>query len=80
MNGEVKFLCKIQKTNIFGGSGGQRGRVGGGGQGVDVNVFEKIQKKIGGGGLRWGSGWWGGGQGGCERNVGGRGRCGVWGM
>ena len=27
-----------------------------------------------------GWGWWGGGQGGCERNVGGRGSCGVWGM
>ena len=25
-------------------------------------------------GVRWGGwGWWGGGQGGCERNVGGRG-------
>ena len=24
-------------------------------------------------GVRWGCDWWGGGQGGCERNVGGRG-------
>ena len=39
----------------------------------------KIKKNWGGGsggsvaeGVRWGSGWWGS-QGGCERNVGGRG-------
>ena len=29
-------------------------------------------------GVRWGWGWWGGGQGGCERNVGGSGV--KWGM
>ena len=53
----------------------------------------KIQKQfffLGGGGVRWGGGsvaegvswgggwgWWGGGQGGCERNVGGRGDVGY---
>ena len=71
-----------------GGSGGWvgeggGGRVGGGGVRVDVNeelkfFFWKIhKKKIGGvwrGGVRWGVGLvGGGGQGGCERNVGGRG-------
>ena len=48
---------------------------------MDVNeelkFWGKFTKKIGGGGCRdggssGGSGWWGG-QGGCERNVGGRG-------
>ena len=53
-----------------------------------LGKFTNKNKKIGGGGgsreegVRWGGGrvWGGGGQGGCERNVGGRGRCGVWGM
>ena len=49
---------KIQKKNIYFGGGGP---VGGGGGG---SVAE---------GVRWEWGWWGGGQGGCERNVGGRG-------
>ena len=49
---------------------------------MDVNeklkFLGKFTKKIGGGGLgvgKWGfgGGWVGGGQGGCERNVGGRG-------
>ena len=45
---------------------------------MDVNVelkfLGKFKKKIRGEGVRWRSGWWGGGgQGGCERNVGGRG-------
>ena len=60
----------------------------GDGFGVRVDVNEELKvfgtihkKKFGGGGsvaegVRWGgSGWWGG-QGGCERNVGGRGD--VW--
>ena len=58
-----------------------------------IEVFVKIQKKIffffGGGGpvgggsvaegvrLGGGWGWWGGGQGVCERNVGGRGDVGY---
>ena len=39
-----------------------------------IEVFVKMQKKKfgGGGGVRWG-----GGQGGCERNVGGRGDVGY---
>ena len=55
---------------------------------MDVNKELKFLRKFtknsegGRGGVgreaRWGSGWWGG-QGGCECNVGGRGRCGVWG-
>ena len=76
---------------LGGGSGGGsgvsgRGRVGGGQGGCErrIEVFVKIQKKIGGvrwggsvaEGVRWGVGGWGGGQGGCERNVGGRGD--VW--
>ena len=58
----------------------------------EIEVFVKIQKKnfFWGGGVRWGGGsvaewvrwggwgWLGGGQGGCERNVGGRGW--MWGM
>ena len=48
------------------------GGVGLGG-GVRVDVNEELK---GGGsvaeGVRGGWGWWGGGQGGCERNVGGR--------
>ena len=70
---------------------GGRGRVGGqSGCERRIEVFVKIQKKnifffwgggpVGGGGsvaegVRWG--WWGGGQGGCERNVGGRGDMGY---
>ena len=41
----------------------------------ELKFLRKFTKKIGGGGsgVRWGgSGWWGD-QGGCERNVGGRG-------
>ena len=64
------------------------GRGGESGWGVRVDVNEELKflgkctKKNSGGGGRegWGSGWgrvgvcvWGGGQGGCERNVGGRG-------
>ena len=69
----IKIFVKIQKK-IWGGVVG-RGGGGGGGVRVDVNeelkFFVKIQKKkiFGGGGGRWeGSGWGGGGQGGCERN------------
>ena len=47
---------------------------------MDVNeeFFVKIQKKKNifcqvAEGVRWGWGWWGGGQDGCERNVGGMG-------
>ena len=50
----------------MGGREGGRGRVGGGQGGCErrIEVFGKIQKKIGGrggsgGGVRWGSGWWG---------------------
>ena len=73
---------RIQNNFFFLGGGG-------GGVRVDVNeelkFLGKFTKKIRGGGgggggggsvaegVRWGgSGWWGG-QGGCERNVGGRG-------
>ena len=57
------------------------GGVGLGGQyGCELRIefFEKIHKKIGGagGGSGGGSGWWGC-QGGCERNVGGRGDVGY---
>ena len=50
-----------------------------------LGKFTNKNKKIGGGvkrggGQVGGSGLWGGVQLGCERNVGGRGRCGVWGM
>ena len=55
---------------------------------MDVNeelkFLGKFTKKIRGGGsvakgVRWGgSGWWGG-QGGCERNIGGWGDVGYWG-
>ena len=70
--------------NIFWGVGGLCrgvGLVGGqGGCERRIEVFGKIHKKIGGGGVGrgggqvggGGSGWWGG-QGGCERNVWGRG-------
>ena len=57
----IEVFVKIQKKikNIFFLGGGP---VGGGGGG---SVAEGV--RLGG----WG--WWGGGQGGCERNVGGRG-------
>ena len=52
------------------GSGG--GVVLGGGVRVGVHgelkFLRKYTKKWGGGG-RWGSGWWGVGQGGCERRI-----------
>ena len=75
----IEVFVKILKKTFFWGGGGV-GRVGG--VRVDVNEEFKFlgkftQKKFGRGsvveGVRWGSGWWGGGQGGCERNVGGRG-------
>ena len=61
VNEELKFLGKFKKmkTKIWWGVG-----LGGGGVRVDVN--EELRGSGGG------SGWWGG-QGGCERNVGGRG-------
>ena len=48
---------------------------GQGGCGRRIEVFVIIQKKLGGGGGSGGQwrGRVGGGQGGCERNVGGRG-------
>ena len=67
------------------GSGGEGVGLGGGGVRVDVNEelkflgkFTKKKNRGGGGsvaeGVRWGGGRVGGGdQGGCERNVGGRG-------
>ena len=67
--------------------GGQWGGGGSGsGWGVRVDVNEELKflggVRWGGGGsvaegVRWGGGWWGGGQGGCERNVGGRGDVGY---
>ena len=61
----IEVFVKIQKKKIWGGVGG-RGRVGGGGGGVrvDVNeieVFVKIQKKNFGGGSGGGGGRVGGG-------------------
>ena len=55
---------KIGGEGVEGGSGG-RGRVEGGSEGCDqrIEVFGKIEKKIGGGGGGWVGG---GGQGGCE--------------
>ena len=70
---------------------GRGGRVRGSSWGVRVDVNEELKfflenshKKIrvggsGDVGQLGRSGWWGG-QGGCERNVGGRGWSGVWGM
>ena len=63
-----------------GGGGGGGDRVGGGVK-VDVNeelkFWGKFTKKnwgVGsGGGQVGGLGWWEGRQGGCERNIGGRG-------
>ena len=57
----IEVFVKIQKKKIFFLGGGGSG--GGGG-----SVAE---------GVRWGWGWWGGGQDGCERNVGGRGDVGY---
>ena len=68
---------KIKKKIGVGGSGG--------GVGSRIEVIGKIHTKNfgGGGGVGRGAqvgGRVGGGQGGCERNVGGRGWVGVWGM
>ena len=55
-----------------GGGGGPGGRVGLGGQGGcerRIEVFVKIQKKMGGGGWSGGRGRVGGGQGGCDRRI-----------
>ena len=58
----IEVFVKIQKKKNWGGGGGP---VGGGGGSVAE-------------GVRWGGwGWWGWGQGGCERNVGGRGDVGY---
>ena len=58
----IEVFVKIQKKNLFFLGGGSG--VGGGG-----SVAE---------GVRWGGWCWsGGGQGGCERNVGGRGDVGY---
>ena len=76
MNEELKFFGKIQKKIFLGGGGGRVGGVR-----VDVNKELKFlgkftKKSVGGGGLKRGSGRGvglvgGGGQGGCECNVGG---------
>ena len=82
----IEVFVKIKKN---GGGGGWGGRVGGSGWGVvrvvDVNeelkFLGKFTKKLGGGGSGGGGVGRGGqvgvglvgGQGGCERNVGGRG-------
>ena len=64
VNEELKFLLKFKKKNFEGGGG------------VRVDVIEefkflrKFTKKKFLSGVGGGSGWWGG-QGGCERNVGG---------
>ena len=63
---EVFVKIKKQKKFFFFGGGGGLGKFTKGGRGES-------------GGEGGGSGWWGV-QGGCERDVGGRGRCGVWGM
>ena len=90
----IEVFVKIQKNNLGGGVRGV-GSGGGRVWGVKVDVNEELkflgkftQKKFWGlgeggsvaEGVRWGggSGWWGG-QGGCERNVGGRGDVGYWG-
>ena len=68
------------KIQIKMGGGGSEGRVGGqGGYERRIEVFGRIHKNKSGGG-REGSqvgGRVGGGQGGCERNVGGRGDVGY---
>ena len=77
----IEVFVKIQKKK-WGNIGG-RCRVWGGGVRVDVNEELKFlrnsNKKIVGGQVG-GVVFEGGGSGGCERNVGGRGCCGVWGM
>ena len=91
VNEELKFMGKFKKKKKLGGGGS--GGLGRGGRvwGVRVDVNEELKflgkftkKNSGGGGsvaegVRWGGGlgWWGGGQGGCERNVGGRGDVGY---
>ena len=83
----IEVFVKIQKKKIWGGGGGS----GGGGMGwvwggvrVDVNEELKFlgkftKKKFGGGWGQVGGGGVGfvGDQGGCERNVGGRGDVGY---
>ena len=78
---KIEVFVKIQKKKyfFFGGGGGVGSGVGLGGRvgaRVDVNeelkFWGKLTKKIGEG-VRLGGGQVGGGQGGCERNVGGRG-------
>ena len=78
----MKILKKKYFFFLGGGGGWVRGRGGAewwgqGGCVQRIEVFENLQKKIRGRGLvgRWGSGGGvglvrGGGQGGCERNVG----------
>ena len=71
VNEELKFWGNFKKTFFFwgggGGGGAGVGSGGGGGWGGQggcerrIKVFVKIKKK------------WGGGRGGCEGNVGGRG-------
>ena len=78
--GELKFLGKFTKKKIGGGGvGGGLGR-GGGRVGVGVRVDVNEELKFGGGVGR-GGGQVGvglvGGQGGCERNVRGRGDLGY---
>ena len=80
---EVKFFFgENSKYFLWGGGSGQGvlGVGGGGGSGGcerRIEVFEKIQKKIGGGGGQVGGRVGGVVQGGCERNVGNRG---IWGL
>ena len=78
----IEVFVKIPKKKWGGGSGGMGRGVG---LGVRVDVNEELKflgkftkKKIRGGvregrGVRWGGVGLVGGQGGCERNVGGRG-------
>ena len=57
----IKVFVKIQKKKMGGGAPG--GRVCGGGCVRRIKVLLKIQNKTNfffGGGVRWGSGWWGG--------------------
>ena len=85
VNEELKF-CENSKKKLGGGRGGWRGGVWGGWVGgsgwirtKNLSFGENSQKKIGGGGVRSGGQVGGGGvglvggQGGCERNVWGRG-------
>ena len=65
VNEELKFLGKFTIKKIWGGGGGGGGSVAEGGGSVAE-------------GVRWGGvGLVGGSQGGCERNVGGRGDVGY---